>query len=173
MAGDATKILVGAATVSVGPWVPAGGAGTLVDVGFTSGPVELTIKSTFVDVKVEQAETALANAITEQSFTLKVPCVQGELEKLRMATQQPTANLVTKTLTVARPTLQYYQIQLVGKGPESGGTRTVTIYRALLKDVAAVAFGKGKEQAYDLTFEAYQDALIVTTANTVMKVADA
>ncbi|MEN6527068.1 MAG: hypothetical protein ABFD65_11330, partial [Candidatus Polarisedimenticolia bacterium] len=129
MAGDASKILIGAATVSIGPWVTAGGAGTLVDVGFTSGPVELTTKTTFYDAKVEQAETPVAQAITEQSFTLKVPCIQGELEKLRMATQQPTANLVTKTLTVARPTLQYYQVQFVGKGPETGGTRTVTIYR--------------------------------------------
>jgi hypothetical protein len=173
MAGDATKILIGAATVSIGPWVTAGGSGTLVDVGFTSGPVELTTKTTFYDAKAEQMETPAANAITEQSFQIKVPCIQGELEKLRMATQQPTANLAAKTLTIARPSLQYYQVQFVGKGPETGGTRTVTAYRCLVKDASPVSFGKGVEQKYELTLEAYQDPSIVTTANTVMKVVDA
>ena len=176
MATNAAFICVGAATVSIGDYVAAGGAGSLTDVGHTKGPV--TLAPTFEDyeVKSERAYATLARIPQSNSLKLKVPMSEATAENLRIALRQPAANKSgtgnNLTLRVGDAKEQYHQVSVVTKGVGSTGVRTITLWKCFCEGLAEIPFAKGAEQVYEATFDClYDDS--VGTADKIGKWVDA
>src|SRR6476619_4485060 len=93
MATASTKIQVGAATVSIGAYVTAAGAGTLTDVGHTKSPVTLVPNVQTFDVKSERAFGTIKKVPTDMELKLKVPYLETTAEALRVAMRQPSGNV--------------------------------------------------------------------------------
>jgi len=72
MATDTTNIEAGAAVVSVGAWVTAGGAGSLTDVGHMKGPVTLTPSREDYDIKSERAFGVLKKIPQDSIVKIKI-----------------------------------------------------------------------------------------------------
>lgn len=173
---DATKICIGAAVVSMGDYVAAGGAGSLVDVGHTKGPVTLDCKTTLYTVKSERTAYALDQVPTDQEISFKLQLSQSELENWRRMMNAPAANLTgsgsNKTLLIGSIGSNKYQVQFVVPGVGTTRARTITFWKVVVKTAGTVSFAKSGEQVVELDCEAmYDDS--VTTGDKVGKVVDA
>lgn len=168
MTVDVNKLAVGAAVVSIGDWVAAAAAGTLTDVGLTTGPAELSDVSEDVEVEGEQVQGVVRSVPTKKTVTLKVPMAEADLDKLQRLLRQPTANLTgtapNKTLAVDAEEEQYLQVQCVTQGiAGSGGThatRTLTFWRCSMTGREAVPFTKGGVQQWAAVFKVHQDTSV-------------
>lgn len=158
MAGTAANILVGAPSLfKIGAYVTSKGAATLSDVGFTMGGVTIDPKTELHLVKVDQKLGTLAALPKDREYDLKVKLSEASMENLRIALAQPSANL---TGTAPNQTLlldgsaveQYYQLQFVGPGLGTNKSRTVTCWKAAVKEMGGWPFKKDSAQDLDLTF---------------------
>jgi hypothetical protein len=177
LATNTGNIAIGVATVSVGAYVTAGGAGSLTDVGHTKGPTTLTVTGNDYAVATEQSFGTIRKVPISATVKVKVMMDEATLDNLRTAFRQASSQLTgsapNKTLLVGNITEQYHQVQIVTKG--TGGTtqatRTITIWRAITETVAEIAFGKGNEQTFEVTFDClYDDS--VATGDKFLKVVD-
>lgn len=179
MATNTNYIVVGAAVPSIGAYVAAGGAGSLTDVGHLKNPT--TLQAAFEDYPVtsERAQGALKKVPQSSSYKLKLSMTESLLANLQKALRQPSANLTNGdaaieegTLLVGNAAEQYHQIQLVGVGPGATAVRTVTLWRCIVESVAEMAFAKGAEIMYEVTFDVLHDDS-VATADKFFKIVDA
>jgi len=176
MAQVSGNICSGRAVVSVGPYVTAGGAGTLVDVGHTKAPTTLAVERENFDAVSEQAPTPVESVPSLTTYKVKVPVEEATIDNYLIATGEPVANKSgtppNLTLRVGGPTgKKYHQIQLVTAGLGTGLIRTITIWKAVLMSVSEVPFAKGGEQLLEMTFNCLYDDT-VATADKVMKIVD-
>lgn len=176
MAAATTNIIVGAATVSVGDWVTAAGAGSLTDVGYTKGNVTLAESHELYDVEPDQVAGVVKQVPTKSTIQIKVPMLESVLEKYRIATRQPAANLTgtPPDLTLRRggAAEQYHQLQIATVGHGTTGVRTLTAWRASVAAVEEIAYAKGGEQMVNVTFNLlYDDS--VSTGDKFYKIVDA
>lgn len=180
MSVDSKKIAIGAGVLSIGPYVAAGGAGTLVDVGLTKEGTELSLKITKAEVgNGEQVFGPQFAVPTDVEMELKAVMGEADIDKLAWLTSQPSGNLTgtapNKSLLLGEPEEQYKQIQVVSKGIRgtngTAASRTFTGWKGFVKSVEPVKFAKGSEQVYSVTFGFCED-LTVTTADKFGKIAD-
>lgn len=177
MATNTGNICIGAAQVSIGAYVTAGGAGTLTDVGHTKGPT--TLEATYNDYEIvtEQSFGAIRRIPISAAIKVKVMMDEATLDNLRVATRQVSGNLSgsapNKTLLVGNISEQYHQVQIIGKGPGSTtpATRTITAWRAIVETVTAISFGKQPEETFEVTFSLMFDDS-VSTSDKFFKVVD-
>lgn len=176
MATNTANTLIGAATVSIGAWVTAGGAGSLTDVGHTAGPV--TVQHSFEDhdTKSERAKGIIKKTAIDMAVTVKVPALEATLEHWRQLSRQAAANLTgtppDMTLRVGDHSSAYFQMTLVGPGVGTTGVRTVTLWKCIPIDVGEIKFAKGEDVVFDVTWAVlYDDS--VATADKFYKVVDA
>lgn len=166
MAVNSANVLLGAATVSIGPWVTAGAAGTLVDVGHLAAKVELGLERENVDVESENSFGIVMTRPLRQSFTLKVSMLEGTAENLRQALSLPAANKTGTTpnftLGVVDPANQYYQIGVVAPGLGSNSLQTITLWKCFVSGMEAIGFAKGEPQVYVVTFRVLRDDSIAS-----------
>ncbi len=176
MAVSAAKILIGAATVSIGDWVTAAGAGSLVDVGHTKAPATITPNFEHVEITSERAVGALKLIPIDGSYSLKVSILEGVLANFQLAAKNADGN-VTGTppdliFEVGEAAERYHQITLTGiPGVGTTSVRTITIWRAAVESVAEVSFGKGVEQMLEVTFRILHDDS-VSALGKFMKIVD-
>ena len=184
--GASQNIVLGRADVSIGAWVTNGGAGSLTALGHTSGPVSLETTWDNFRVESEQQLGALAAEPTKVTHKLKFSMLESLLENWRIALRQLAAQKTGTTpnfiLALADPSVQYWQIQLVGKpirsalsalGPNPG-SRTITAWRAALESTDAIQLTKDSPQILVCTFDLMYDESIAapTTAGNYLKVVD-
>jgi len=153
MAPTVSKILVGAhATLSIGAYVASKGAGTLTEVGSTLGGVQIDPKTEHYMVEIDQRLAAVAAVPKKREVEVKVKLMEATLANLQTALAQVAGALSgTATLLYDLSAAElYYQVQLVGKGA-GAGTRTVTFWKAFIKDLGAWAFQKDNAQSLELT----------------------
>lgn len=140
--GDVSKTLVGAiGTLSIGPWVAAGGAGTLVDMGFTVEGQDVTDQIEHFDLEIDQAQGIVRSIPIKKSVSLKVALAEADLAKLQTILGQPAGNMSgtapAVSLEVGSEAERYFQVQFTSPGPPSAGgakvTRTWTMWRCSLK----------------------------------------
>lgn len=166
MATDATKIMVGAGTFSIGAYVTAGGAGSLTDVGHVATPFELGVAMENFDVETERAVGIVKTTPQKDDYTLKVAFHESDPEWLRTALGQPSANLTgtapDETLLVGDRAEQYHQATLVVSGIGTTGVRTLTFWKLQTISMEPVSFGKAIEQMYVVTFRALRDDSLAT-----------
>lgn len=176
MALDTTKVMVGAGVVSIGDYVTAGGAGTLVDVGDLLEPIEVGTAFENFDVETERSTGIVLTNPTKSDFTIKVAMAQSEVENLRIGLRQPAGNKSgtgsNLTLTVTDAIKQFHQIQVVGPGPGTTGVRTITGWRAQAIAMDAVKIGKKAVQNVTVTFRLLKDTS-TTPAGQYYKLVDA
>ena len=177
MATNTGNIAIGQATVSVGAYVAAGGAGSLTDVGHTKGPTTLNVTGNDYSIATEQSFGTIRKVPISASVKVKVMMDEATLDNLRVAFRQASAQLTgtapNKTLLVGNITEQYHQVQIVTKGAGSTtpATRTITIWRAIVESVEEIAYGKSAEQTFAVTFDClYDDS--VATGDKFLKVVD-
>lgn len=179
MAVDIKKMAIGAATLSIGDWVTTGGAGSLTDVGATQEGSMLAEATEFFDVEIEQAQGIVRSVPTKRTPTIKAKLVEADLDKLQRLLHQPTTNLTgtspNRTLLVGEAQEAYHQIQIVSKGIQGSsgvaGTRTITVWRAVVKNIGETAYAKGGLQTRDVEIAILED-LSVTTADKLYKIVD-
>lgn len=159
MAASGAKVIRGAATVSIGPWVTAKGAGSLVDMGYIGGPVTVQPKVEYHKVDVQQHLAPIHAWPTARSVEIKVPMSEADADKLRIVAMQPAANFTGTPPAItglidADAVEQYYQIVVVTKGTGATGVRTLSFWRCVCTGVDAIPFKKDGAQMYSATFEA-------------------
>jgi hypothetical protein len=146
MATDSTLLQIGPAIVSVGAYVTAGGAGTLVDAGHTSEPVEIPYALETIDRTSERSLGVIATKITGQVISINIPTLECKPEHVRIFMAQPAANLTGGTLEVGDAVTQYHQIQLVQNEDVAAPytSLTITLWRCQLAEFQPLRFGKGE-----------------------------
>jgi hypothetical protein len=177
LATNTGNIAIGLATVSIGAYVAAGGAGSLTDVGHTKGPTTLTVNGKDYAIETEQSFGAIRKIPIGASVKLKVFMDEATLASYRIAFRQAAAQLTgtapNATLLVGVITEQYHQIQVVTKGTGSTtpATRTITVWRGIVESVDEIPFGKAGEQTLAVTIDCmYDDS--VATGDKFLKVVD-
>lgn len=168
MATVTANIMVGAATVSIGAWVTAGGAGSLTDVGHTKTPVTLTGAFEDFELISERAPGVMSKINTMTRFKLKIPIIEATMANWLAALREPVANLTgtppDEILLVggAGPAEKYHQITLVGPGLGTTGVRTLTFWRGVVESVSEVPFAKGAEQLLEVVYDILWDGTVST-----------
>lgn len=161
MATDTSKIFAGAAVVSIGDYVTAGGAGSLTDVGHMKGPVSLTPSFSDYEIKSERAFGTLKRIPLDGSLKLALDLQEVTVEHLRIAFRQPSANKAGTTpdfrLLIGDFTEQYHQITVVVTGAGTTGVRTMTLWKGYVESLGAIPFAKGEEQHLPLTIDCLYD----------------
>jgi len=176
MAQISGNICIGKAIVSIGPYVTAGGAGTLVDVGHTKGPTTLAISSENYEAVSEQAPAPVEQVPTNTHYKIKIPMEEATVDNLLIATREPVANKSgtppALTLRVGGPTgKKYHQVQIITAGLGATLVRTITIWKAMVEAISEIPFAKGGEQLLEVTLNCLWDDT-VTTADKVLKTVD-
>lgn len=173
MAVNVNQILVGAhASLSVGAYSSTKGATTLTEVGATAGGVTIDPKTELYMVEIDQKLGKVAAIPKGREPEIKVKLLEATIENLRVALALPSTAV---TGTAPNQTLnydlsageQYYQIQLVGKGLGTNKTRTITIWRAFIKDVAPIKFAKDDVQGLDITLGICEDLASSTQPDSI------
>lgn len=168
MATNSGNIAIGKATVSIGPYVTAGGAGSLVDVGHTKGPTTLEVAFTDYEIITEQSFGAIKKVPISAAVKLKVLMDEATMTNVMTAFRQAAANLSgtapNQTGLVGNITELYKQIQIVtnGTGSTTTAVRTITLWKCIVESCAAVQFGKQPEQTYEVTFSVLYDDSVAT-----------
>lgn len=173
MAGTAANVLVGApSTFKIAAYLTAKAVSlTYVDPGYTNGGVTFDPKTELHMVNVDQTLGSLAAIPKARELEVKVKLAEGNLANLQYGFAQATANLSgTSALFIdASAPEVYYQLQIVGKGLGATAVRTITIWKAFLKDMGSWMFKKDASQEPDLTFGVLEETTGATTA-TFMRV---
>lgn len=176
MATNTNNICVGAATVSIGAYVSAGGAVTLTDVGHTKEPPTLQPAFENYGVTSERAFGTLRKIPVSGKWQLTVPMLEATIENYRISCKQgsgsTTGTSPNLTLRVGQFAEQYHQITLAVPGVGSTAARTITLWRCDVESLDAISFGKTIEQVLKPTFDVNYDDT-VTTADKFFKIVDA
>lgn len=172
MALDASKIMAGFGTASgagefkLGDYVTAGGAGTLVDLGHVKNPYELAGAMENFDETTERATGIVLTEPISDSHEVKVAFHQSEIEILRIAYGQPSANKSGSgnnlTLLIGDRVSQYHQATLQVKGPGTTAKRLMTFWKLQVIAREAISFGKSTAQLVITTFRILRDDSVVT-----------
>lgn len=157
MSDTVTNILFGAhKTLSLGPYVTAKGAGTLVEVGATDGGVKYDPKPSYHEQYIDRRLGAVKAVPIKSEWDWVMKLIESTIDNWVTAFHQPTAN---KSGTTPNFTLLldmsaqeiYYQAQLVVPGLGTTATRTLTAWRCWIKALGSVEFKKDAAQGLPLT----------------------
>ncbi len=177
--GDIKNAPVGAAVVSLGAYVAAGGAGTLTDVGYIKEGVELHDQTEDYELETENTQGPLRSVPIKKDVTVKVVMAENDLDKLAKLVRQAAAALTgaapNKVLSVSGDQEMYFQLQIVTKGVAGAtgvyGTRTITCWRAVPKTRDAIKFTRKGEQVVGVTFKLMEDPSAASSGS-FYKIAD-
>lgn len=175
--GTALNVLVGApTTIKFAAYIASKVVSlTYTDPGFTNGGVSIDPKTEHHLVVVDQHLGNLAAIPKARDLEIKVKLAEGTLSNLQYALAQATGNLSgTQSLffNASDPEI-YYQLQIVGKGNGATGVRTMTVWKAYLKDMGSLMFKKDAAQEPDLTFGICEETTGSTSSGTFMRFFDA
>lgn len=149
----------------------------MVDAGHTKGPTTLSVAYTDYEIATEQSFGTIRKVPISAAVKVKVLMDEATLANLRVAFRQASAQLTgtapNATLLVGNINEQYHQVQIITKGTGSTtqATRTITIWRCIVENVAEISFGKQPEQTFEITFTClYDDS--VATGDKFLKIVD-
>jgi len=148
--GTVANVLVGDATVTVTP-----NAGTLhpaapVIIGYTVDGVDMSVKTSFADIKVEETNGTIIRRITDQEVTVTLNVAEGTLDNLVIAI--PGTHLAGAVLTIGGDMLGEFALSIVGVGPTGGFTRTIALPHVNATGEVGIPFKKGAISVVPITF---------------------
>lgn len=165
MATNSENIKVGAGVLSVGDYVTAGGAGTLVDIGHVNSPITLAVSYEDFEVGSERVAAVLDKYPQMMRAKIKAPMTESFTDHIQMAMRQAAANQSgispDFTLEVGEPTQRYHQVEIVTPGTGTTKTRTWTFWKTIVESIAETPFAKGAEQLYEVVFDCCLDESVV------------
>lgn len=174
--GTTAKVLVGAPTsFSIATYITAKATSlTYTDVGYTTGGVTIDPKTELHMVNVDQTLGTVAALPKSRDLEIKVKFGEANLENIQFALAQATGNLSGTTTLIynASDPEIYYQLRIVGKGLGATGVRTITVWRAYVKDMGAWAFKKDAAQEEDMTYGVCEETTGSTTSGTYMRIVE-
>lgn len=178
------NIIVAKADVSVGDYIAAGAAGTLVTVGHIKGPVTLETTWENYEIESENQLGSLKSIPTKAAHRLKFAMIESLLDpniriSLKNVVAQRSGTTPNFTLAVTDAAEQYHQIAVATKAFVGAtgvqGTRVITIWKAAVEALDAIGFTKGGEQMLSVTVNCLFDETITTplTLGRYMRIVDA
>jgi|SRR3972149_4504034 len=148
--------------ISIGAYVTAKGAGTLVDVGITEGGLEIDWGEDSLDIYADRHLGALSQEPIKRTATLKFV-----MKEVTPANALHIFGAVAGDSTGTPPNLtvepgadnpaQYKQIQAVGHGQGSTKVRTYTFWRARRTGAVKLPQKKNEEQKWEVTYQLLQE----------------
>ena len=94
MAGDGTKVKLGAAWVEFGTVL--GNVGSVVDLGYSKGGITFTMDTTVREITVDQeGSSPIAATILGRRVTVEVPMAESDYERLQKIVPESTYSLGT------------------------------------------------------------------------------
>jgi hypothetical protein len=185
MLGDKKNIIVGAASVHLGPSWDGTGAdpapatvngvsyrdtlesdATYTNVGFTSDGLDISSDPSFTDVNVDQLLDAAKIFKDAMSFSVSTTFAEATLENLLFAWGQSDDTLVSGTLTISGGALGDAPLErgliAVGNGKEKTGTnayseRVYKMYRVLSVEGVSTSLSRDEAQTIPVTFRCLPD----------------
>jgi len=151
MAGNADKIIVGAATFKV----------DTVDVGFTKGGTTVRYEPEWVEIEADQAVGIVARRRSSERMFITTTMLEVTLTRIQEAFSWPASNLSGSTLTLGYndscggAVNRAIQLIVVGMGC---GTRTFNFPQAIAIGNREYAMTRTEEVAFEVEFEALKDA---------------
>lgn len=151
--GDITKVKVGVCSVTFNG----------VDLGHTSGGVEVSYEPTHMEVMVDKyGETVVEKYLTGEKFTAKVPLAEYTIANLRNAIPQSTfAGAANSRITIGASAGQAAKVdsaQLV-LHPINEGTRAfdIVMHKAYVASQVTLNHKVDEMKVVEVTFEALLD----------------
>lgn len=160
---------IGPAAITLGTYTASGGAGgSQYDVGHTKGPLTLAVSYEEYELKSEQGYGTLRKVPLSAKVKLKVSMSEATLKNLQYALRQADAKRTgtppNETLLFGPIQERYHQLIIVTKAYAGAtltyGTRTITVWKAIVESVAEISYGKGVEQNYEVTFDCLYDETV-------------
>jgi hypothetical protein len=139
--GTTANVLVGSAAITI----------DAAPVGYTVDGADLSIRTEFANIKVEENIGTIIRKITDQEVEVTLKLAEGTLANLASAI--PGSSLAVATLTIGGGALADIELVLVGEAP-SGGTRTITLPHANPVGEVGIPFKKGEISVVPVTFAA-------------------
>ena len=155
MAGTATNIIVGAATVKIGATT-----GAASDIGYTKGGTTVRYEPEFIDITADQAVGVVAKRRSNERLYVTTTVLEVTLARIQEAWGQPTSNLSSSTLTLGYNSscnTPEVAIVLVGVSPGCG-TRTFSFAKAIAMGTREYSMSREEETAFEVEFEVMKDA---------------
>jgi hypothetical protein len=147
---DATKIIVGAATLVVG------GA----DLGYTKGGVTVRYEPEFIEVIADQAVGVVKKARSLERMYVTTTMLQVSLDQMRKSFMQPSSQLSGSILTIGYNDscwVDEIAIVIVGKGPNCG-VRTFSFGKCITFGTREYTMQREEEVAFEIEFEVLKTA---------------
>ena len=157
MAKSILNTLIGApTTISVGPYITAKGAATLVEVGHTRGGISIKQNTEHREIESDDALAPQRAVPIKRGYEVKWTMLEMTIANLLFALGQLPAN---SSGTPPNLTLEVndndgeilHQLEIIGAGLGTLGIRTITGWRAVVKDISEIVWQKGEERAYEVT----------------------
>ena len=149
-AGDASKIIVGAATVTV----------AAVDVGYTKGGVSVRYEPEFIEIIADQAVGVVKKARSLERMYVTLTLLEVSLAQVRKSFMLPSNQLVGSTLTLGYNNACWVDevgLVVTGKGPNCG-TRTFTFSKCITFGTREYTMQREEEVAFEVEFEVLKNA---------------
>ena len=152
MAGDSTKVEMGVCGVSFGG----------EDLGYTKGGVKVSYSTDSVEITVDQEDVPVSEIITKQTFEVKVPLAEYDIQ--RFADLLPGATYVVDGTTPTKVKLVLSGAaggDLLGMSQAlilspAGGTENdkITMHHAIPVPSLEFAYEKDNQRVFEVTFKA-------------------
>jgi len=161
--GTTANVLVGVAALTITCAADQSGglqeSGTASITGFyTVDGVNLTVRSDFANIKVEENVGTIIRRLTDQEVDITLTFAEGTLENIVAATPGSSINAGGDVVTIGGglagdPLLQIFELDLVGENP-AGGARTINIPEVNPTGEVGVPYKKGEISVIPVTFSA-------------------
>lgn len=158
--GTVSNILVGPASLSVDS----------SDVGYTSGGVKFgPLKDIWMRPSLKGVGSKEA-VLLDQKFIIATHLAEATFKNLKLAWGMDVSDASTTTENKCYfgggSDISYHTVEMVGKAPGSGKSRTVHFYRVCSVEFGQMEFSRSRETLIPVTFEALLDENKNPTAQT-------
>lgn len=159
--GQKANVLVGVAAVTITN--AAGKSGGLQEAGkatiatfYTIDGVQMSIKSSFANVKVEEVVGTIKRRLTDQEVDFTFTFAESELYNLVAAIPGSSINVGHTVVTIGgglagNPLLQEFALSIVGIDP-AGAARTIAVAAVNPTGEVGIPYKKGEVSVIPVTF---------------------
>lgn len=174
--GTAANVLVGApTTVKIAAYLTAKAVSlTYVDFGFTQEGVSIDPKTELHMVVVDQSLGNVAAVPKARDLEIKVKLAEATMTNIHYALAQASGSISGTSAVFFDDNAAeiYFQLQVIGKGLAASALRTMTAWRAYVKELGSLMFKKDANQSLDLTFGICAETTGSTTGGNFMRFID-
>jgi len=146
--GATANVLVGVAEITVGVGYSA------VVIGYTVDGVNMSIRSSMADIKVEENEGTIIRKLIDQEVSVTLNVAEGTLANLAAAI--PGNDLTGAVLTLGGSDLQEHRLTLKGLDP-AGYPRVIVLTSVNPTGEVTTPYKKGEVSVVPMTFSALVD----------------